>query len=307
MSQSETLPTSNPTLPAGRIPSIARVVSSARPWRQARTSLRVGVALLGAIVLACVAVPLLSSYGSSEIVAPPYAAPTWSHPFGTDSVGRDLFVRVFVAGRLDIAMAAITVLGSLAIGALLGTLAGGSRQRWVDTVLMRLVDAVIAFPFLVLVLVLVVVFGPDRSFGPLPVGAPAVVCGVILGDWAFYARLARGQTLALRERDYVVAARVLGFSQGRIVVRHLLPGVVGTLAAYAVADATLVMITVASLSFVGVGVQPPTPEWGALMYDGRAVLQDAWWVTVIPGAMLALTGLGLSLVADALLAHREER
>jgi peptide/nickel transport system permease protein len=189
----------------------------------------------------------------------------------------------------------------------LGTLSGAARRRWIDTVLMRLVDAVIAFPFLVLVLVLVVVFGTDSTFGPLPAGAPAVICGVIIGDWAFYARLARGQTLSLRNRDYIVAARSLGFSPGRILVRHLLPGVVGVVAAYAVADAILVMITVASLSFVGVGVQPPTPEWGALMFEGRATLQEAWWISVIPGVMLALTGLGLALVADALLLDREER
>lgn len=294
-------------MPAGRMDGLGRALRRARPWSSANTSLRVGLALLGLIVLACIFVPILSPYSSSEIVAAPYEAPSASHPFGTDSVGRDMMVRVFVAGRLDLAIAAITVLAALLIGSVIGTLAGGSKRRWVDTSLMRLVDAMIAFPFLVLVLVLVVIFGPERSLGPLPAGAPAVICGVILGDWAFYARLARGQTLALRERDYVVAARVLGFSQKRIVVRHLLPGVMGTVFAYAVADAILVMITVASLSFVGVGIQPPTPEWGALMFDGRAVLQDAWWITVIPGVMLALTGLGLSLVADALLSRREGR
>jgi peptide/nickel transport system permease protein len=305
MSGADTL---SPTqMPAGRMDGLGHALRRVRPWRTASTSLRVGLGMLGLMIAACILVPVFSPYGPGEIVAAPYEAPSSSHPFGTDSVGRDMMTRVFVAGRLDLAIAAITVLASLAIGSILGTLAGGARRRWVDTSLMRLVDAVIAFPFLVLVLVLVVVFGPERSLGPLPAGAPAVICGVILGDWAFYARLARGQTLALRERDYVVAARVLGFSQRRIVVRHLLPGVIGTVSAYAVADAILVMITVASLSFVGVGIQPPTPEWGALMYDGRAVLQDAWWITVIPGVMLALTGLGLSLVADAMLARREGR
>jgi peptide/nickel transport system permease protein len=295
-------------LPVGRgRREILRVAGRLRPWRQSRTSLKVGLAMLGAIVLACILVPVLSPHGSDQIVGPPYAAPSSSLPFGTDSVGRDMFVRVFVAGRLDIAIAAITVGAALVIGAVLGTLSGAARRRWIDTVLMRLVDAVIAFPFLVLVLVLVVVFGTDSTFGPLPAGAPAVICGVIIGDWAFYARLARGQTLSLRNRDYIVAARSLGFSPGRILVRHLLPGVVGVVAAYAVADAILVMITVASLSFVGVGVQPPTPEWGALMFEGRATLQEAWWISVIPGVMLALTGLGLALVADALLLDREER
>jgi peptide/nickel transport system permease protein len=293
--------------PAGLRAGVGRAARRARPWALRRTSMLVGISLLVFIVGACILAPVLSPYGTNEIVGPPYAAPSAEHPFGTDSVGRDMLVRVFVAGRLDIALALIIVAAALAIGTVVGTLAGGARRRWVDTGLMRLVDAVIAFPFLVLVLVLVVVLGPERTLGPLPAGALAVAVGVILGDWAFYARLARGQTLALRERDYVVAARVLGFSQVRIVLRHLLPGVVGTVAAYAVADAILVMITVASLSFVGVGIQPPTPEWGALMYEGRAVLQDAWWITVIPGVMLALSGLAFSLVADGLLSDREER
>jgi peptide/nickel transport system permease protein len=306
MSQLDTISPKG-TLGLGARADVGRAARRLRPWRQARTSLFVGAALLGLIVLACLLVPALSSHSTEEIVGVPYEAPSSAHPFGTDSVGRDLFVRVFAAGRLDLGIALITVVAALAIGAVLGTLSGVARRRWVDTALMRLVDAVIAFPFLVLVLVLVVIFGTDTSFGPLPAGVPAVICGVILGDWAFYARLARGQTLTLRERDYVVAAESLGFSQSRILLRHLLPGVVGTLAAYAVADAILVMITVASLSFVGLGIQPPTPEWGGLMYEGRAVLQEAWWISVIPGVMMALTGLGLALVADALLLDRQER
>lgn len=284
--------------------SFGRAVGRIRPWKSPSVSMRVGFALLGLIILACVLVPILSSTSTDEIVGLPYEAPSSSHPFGTDSVGRDLFVRVFAAGRLDLAIAAITVIAALAIGTVIGTIAGAARRRWVDTVIMRLVDAMIAFPFLVLVLVLVVVFGTGTSFGPLPAGAPAVICGVIIGDWAFYARLSRGQTLSLRERDYIVAVRTLGFSQRRILFKHLIPGVVGTVAAYAVADAILVMITVASVSFVGLGIQPPTPEWGALMYEGRAVLQEAWWISVIPGVMLALVGLSLALVTDALLLER---
>jgi peptide/nickel transport system permease protein len=291
---------------SGRTDGLARALRLLRPWGSARTSLAVGLALLGVIVAACLVVPLVNPEGSTAIVAPAFEAPSLAHLFGTDSVGRDLFVRVFVAGRLDLAIAAISVAAALAIGAALGTLAGGARWRWIDTALMRLVDAMIAFPFLVLVLVLVVIFGTQRGLGPLPAGAPAVICGVVLGDWAFYARLARGQTLALRERDFVVAARVLGFSQTRIVVRHLLPEVISTVATYAVTDVTLVVITVASLSYIGVGVQPPTPELGALMYEGRTALYDAWWIAVCPGVLLALVGLGLSLVADALLPRRGE-
>jgi peptide/nickel transport system permease protein len=281
--------------------ALGRVYGRVRPWRTARTSLIIGLALLGFIIAGCILVPLISTQGANAIVADAFEAPSLAHPFGTDSVGRDLFIRVFVAGRLDLAIATLAVLAASGIGMVLGTLAGNARWRWFDVALMRLVDAVIAFPFLVLVLVLVVVFGTERSYGPLPAGAPAILCGVILGDWAFYARLARGQTLALRQRDFIIAARLLGFSPARIVLRHLLPGVFGTVVTYAVTDVILVMTTVASLSFIGIGVQPPIAEWGALMFEGRAALLDAWWIAVIPGTMLALTGLALSLVADALL------
>lgn len=291
----------------------ARAVALAAPgrwlrqWMGLEGSARAGIAILAVVVGSCVFVPFLLPHGPDQIVAVPYQAPSLSHPFGTDGVGRDLLTRILVGGRLDFLAALVTVTASMAIGTGVGVLAGGSTQRWVDSVLMRLVDAVIAFPFLVLVLVLVVVLGPERSFGPLPAGAPAVIGGMILGNWAFYARIARGQTLALRNRDYIVAARMLGLSRSRIVLRHLLPGTTGIVMAYAVSDVILTMITVASLSFVGVGVQPPAPEWGAIMFDGRAVLQTAWWIAVIPGIFLAVTGLGLSLLADGMLRQRGER
>jgi peptide/nickel transport system permease protein len=287
------------------------VVTGPARWLNQRAHLgsggRVGLAILAVVVGACLFVPLLLPYGPQQIVALPYQAPSVAHPFGTDQVGRDLLVRVLAGGRLDFLIAFVTVGVSMALGAVIGVLAGSAKHQWVDSVLMRIVDAVIAFPFLILVLVLIVALGPERSLGPLPAGAPAVMIGMILGNWAFYARIARGQTLTLRDRDYVVAARVLGLSRARITLRHLLPGTLGIVAAYAVGDVILTMITVASLSFVGVGVQPPAPEWGAIMSDGQTALQSAWWIAVIPGIILALTGLGLSLLADAALRLRGER
>ena len=135
----------------------------------------------------------------------------------------------------------------------------------------------------------------------MPAGLPATVIAFLLVGWAYYARLARAQTLALRRSDHVLAAEILGYSQGRIVVRHLAPGVARVTAAYAVGDAILAVVVIASLAFLGAGVQPPTPEWGNIMYEGRAFIATAWWITVAPGVMLALTGVALSLVADALL------
>ena len=290
-----------------RLALLTGVSRWSRRWLPGDAGARTGVTLLGLIIGACVFLPLALSNNADQISGAPYQAPSGAHLFGTDAVGRDLLARVLVGGRLDLAAAAITVLISVAIGTLIGAIAGGSEHRWVDSALMRIVDAVIAFPFLVLVLVLVVVLGPERTLGPFPAGAPAVMGGMIIGNWAFYARISRGQTLALRERDYIVAARMLGFSRMRIVVKHLLPGTIGVIAAYAVGDVILAMITIASLSFVGIGVQPPAPEWGAIMYDGRGVLQSAWWIAVIPGLFLALTGLSLSLLADAALRGRGEQ
>ncbi len=169
---------------------------------------------------------------------------------------------------------------------------------------MRIVDALIAFPFLILVLTLIVVVGATSSFWVLPAGAPAIIIAMIAVDWTVYARLSRAEALTLRERDFVLAARVLGYSQRRIVARHVLPGVLRVSAAYAVADVVLIVIVTASLSFLGVGVQAPTPEWGSIMYEGRSVLSTDPWITLAPGIVLALTGLALSLVADRLFIGR---
>lgn len=269
-------------------------------------ALTIGILLLAIIALGAIVIPIVEARAIDPLGVP-FQHPSWGHPFGTDELGRDVFVRSADAGRIDLGIAAVGVGVSLVIGTLLGTLAGLSGSSLVDAAFMRVVDAIIAFPFIVLVLVLVVLVGPGRSFGPIPAGLPAIFIGLTVTDWAWYARLARAQTLSLRQRDYVVAARLLGYSTFRIVQRQLAPTVLRVNAAYAVGDAILFVIATASLAFLGAGVQPPTPEWGAIMFDGRAYLQTAWWITLMPGAVLALTGLALSLITDALLARREVR
>lgn len=265
-----------------------------------RASLTVGIVLLAAIILLSIVLPFVSHY-STTALGVPLQSPSSSHPFGTDEVGRDVLVRTFAGGRVDLAVAGAGIGVSLIVGTIIGTLAGLSGKWWVDGVIMRLVDAFIAFPFLILALLLVVVVGPDRSIAFLPAGLPSTFVAIVVVGWAWYARLARGEALSLRTRDYVVAAQLLGFSTPRIIVRHLIPSVLRITGAYAVGDAILAVIVVASLSFLGAGVQPPTPEWGSIMYEGRAYLQSAWWITVFPGVILAITGIGLSLIADALL------
>jgi peptide/nickel transport system permease protein len=267
----------------------------------ASPALAVGAVLLAAITLFSIIVPAVDP-GAVNALGNPLQPPSWSHPFGTDELGRDVFVRTAYGGRIDLGIAIAGVVVSLLIGTLIGTLAGISRQRWIDSILMRIVDAFIAFPFVILVLTLVVIVGPARSLGPIPAGLPAAFIALVAVDWAWYARLGRGQTIALRERDYVVASGLVGYSTLRIIHRDLAPAVIRVNAAYAVGDAILFIIATASLAFLGAGVQPPTPEWGAIMFEGRAYLQVAWWITILPGVVLAVTGLALSLITDAILA-----
>lgn len=291
------------TAVAGASPAVRRLriptgrVAAKRPGLAAT----VGGGLLALIALACIFVPLFWHYSADAIVAPALQGPSLAHPFGTDTVGRDVFVRTFAGGRVDLAVIAIAVSVSAAIGSLLGVVAASSG-RWVDGVVMRTADAIIAFPFMVLVLAIVLLVGTDATVWSLPPGLISLLAAIIVTDWAVYARLARGQTLSLRQRDFVTAARVLGFSSSRIVVRHLLPNVVSAVGAYMVTDAILAVVTTASLPFLGAGIQPPAPEWGVIMYGGATVLQTAWWITLLPGAVLAATAIALSLLADAVLA-----
>ena len=246
-----------PTTPL-RVRMRVRLGSGERPRRW---GLICGVSMITAIVLACAVIPIVWPYGPDKIVAPALQAPSWSHPFGTDTIGRDVFLRTFAGGRIDILAATGAVLVASLIGSLVGITAAYSG-RWVDSVLMRIVDAVIAFPFMVLVLAIVLLFGPTTTFGPLPPGLPSLLFALIVTDWVIYARLGRAQTLSLRRREFVVAAQLLGYSSRRIIGRHLLPNVVGAIGAYAVADAVLQVVVIASLPFLGAGVQPPTARVG---------------------------------------------
>ena len=261
---------------------------------------------LGVVVLLCVLVPMLSHVGPNDIVGDPSQAPSGTFWFGTDTLGRDLFVRVFVAGRLDLISGVVAVVVCMLLGSVVGTVVGAGARRWPDTVVMRIVDAVVAFPFVILVLALVVIIGYGRTLGPIPAGVPAIVGAIIVVDWTVYARLARNETRVLSEADYVVAVKLSGYPQWRIVLRHLMPGVIRATGTYAVADIMMIIVTIASLSFLGAGVQPPTPEWGAIMYEGRGVLTTAWWITTLPGVVLALTGLSIAFVADSFL-HTDNR
>jgi len=259
--------------------------------RGARISLWLGGLIVGGFVLVSLAVPLLP-------LADPYVIdyasvlqpPSLAHPFGTDDVGRDLLARVLYGGQVDLLFGFVGTYASLAIGILAGTVAG-YYGGWREALIMRLVDTSLAFPFIVLVLAIVAIVGPG------PVG---VYIGVIIASWPLYARLTHAEMLVLRERQFILAAKTLGFSDFHIITRHAVPNLFRPNLVISLSDLISNILVFASLSYLGVGVRPPTPEWGALIAGGQNLLLTAWWISTLPGFIVVLFGVGASLLGEGL-------
>jgi peptide/nickel transport system permease protein len=252
-------------------------------------TLYVGAAILGALVVMGLTARWIAPYDPNALdLTHSLESPSWSHFMGTDTFGRDIFSRVLYALRLDIGVTLVITYVPLVIGVAIGAFAGW-YGRWFDSIVMRTVDAVIAFPFLVLVIAIVAIEGP---------GLTGVLIGVPLVSWALYARLTRGEMLVLRQQAYIDAARVLGYSTPRIVFRHALPTLLRTNLVFSAADLVLNLLLLASLSYLGLGVQPPTSELGAMVADGQSVLTQAWWVSTLPGLTIVLLGVSFSMIGD---------
>ncbi len=250
-----------------------------------------GLTVVAALVLAAAAAPWLAPtdpYHSELAVA--LRAPSTAFPLGTDAQGRDVLSRLLFGARLSLAVGLTSQVISLATGLLLGLLAG-FRGRWVDAVVMRAADVTLAFPSLLLLIAVAAAVRPS-----LPV--VCVVIGAV--GWAGMARLVRGQVLVARGLDYVQAARALGASDVRLVARHVLPNVLGPVIVAATLGVGSAIMAEAALSFVGLGAQPPTPSWGAMIAEGRDLLRVAPWVSLFPGLAIGLTVLGVNLVGDGL-------
>jgi peptide/nickel transport system permease protein len=259
--------------------------------RWSRASLIAGVAILVGIIGTSLVAPLLGfDDPTGQDLANALLPPSAQHPFGTDALGRDVFTRVNYGTRIDLVFGVVTTYIPLAIGVLIGALAG-YFGGWFDSVLMRLADFVIAFPLMVLVLAVVAVLGA---------GIAAAYIGILLVAWALYARLTRGEMLVLRERQFIMAAQGLGYSTPRIIFRHALPNVVRASLVFSMADMVLNILTLAGLSYLGLGVAPPTPEWGAIVAEGQPYLRTAWWISTFSGLTIVLAGVSFSLIGDAL-------
>ena len=262
-----------------------------RRWRQLNAESRWGVVILALILLLSVSVPLLSPNDPYGFVDQPLQPPSATFLFGTDHLGRDLLVRVFAAARLDIALAILGVSVPIVIGTFIGTLAGTTRNRIAETVWDGLVNALTAFPEIILVLGIVAMVGADVR---------GLLIAIWISRWAQYARIARAKSLALRDAEFVQAAQVLGYSQLRILIRHIMPNVFSEALAYALSDFIFIIVIIGGLSFLGLGVTPPTPEWGAMLAEGRLYLRTEPWLILFPGFFLSLTAIGVALLAQGL-------
>ncbi len=252
---------------------------------------RAGAYLLLAIIAAAIVGPWVVPDGpATQQLADRLTGPSWRHPLGQDELGRDVLARLLMGGRISLLVGVSVVSLSAVVGIAVGAIAGYAG-RWIDEVAGRLMDVLLAFPGILLAIALVAVLGPSLT---------NVVIALVAIGWVGYARLVRGQVLKLRELEYVQAARALGAPVSRVLLRHVIPGTLPAVAVQATLGMAGAILSEASLSFLGLGVQPPTPSWGTMLDAGRSHLFDAPHLTIFPGLAIALVVLGFNFAGDEL-------
>jgi peptide/nickel transport system permease protein len=252
-----------------------------------------GAVIVIAFYLVAVFAPILTPHDPIEhgdIPRMRYLAPSMDHPLGTDKFGRDVLARVIYGSRISLSISFLAVSISVIVGSIVGA-AAGHFGGLVDSILMRIVDSLMAIPRLFLLLTCVALFSRSLLLIVILLGATG---------WMATARLVRGQILSLRNQDFVRAAEALGAGSSRIVLRHLLPNTLTVIIIAATLRIGEIILAEAALSFLGLGVQPPTPSWGQMVFEGREVLLGAWWVSAFPGLVIAVTVIGYNLLGDGL-------
>jgi peptide/nickel transport system permease protein len=270
----------------------ARPAAATGLGRLARDPLALlGIALVAAIVLAALLAPLIAPYDPNKISIPTrFAPPSAAHWLGTDQLGRDVLSRVLVGSRVALWVALSSIGLSLAIGILLGLLAGYG-PRWLDSLLVLAFDSVRSFPTVMFALALVTILGPSVG---------TIILIVVIFQVPSYGRLVRAQTLSLKNAEFIVAERSLGAEQGRILAVHLLPNVIGPLLILASMDIPSVIALEAGLSFLGLGVRPPNASWGTILNDGYAFIRTTPWIVIAGGVPVALSTLGFTFLGEGL-------
>ena len=257
-------------------------------------SLVIGAGLLGVIVVAAVLAPWITphdplAHNLESILAPPSS----ENLLGTDHLGRDVWTRLLYAARLDLLIGVGAVITPFVTGTLLGAVAGYYGGR-IDLAVSAATDMLFAFPYYVLIIALVFSLGP---------GIPSIFIAMAIVAWVSYARIVRGEVLSARGQQYVMAAKTLGYSDLRIIVRHILPNVITQPVTYAMSDIVVIIVGVVTLSYLGLGVPPPTPDWGSMIASGQSFLTTHWQLSTIPGVAVVIVGLSFSLIGDGL-THR---
>jgi ABC-type dipeptide/oligopeptide/nickel transport system permease subunit len=265
-------------------------------WQRLAHDRRAAVAagVLAMLALLTICAPLIAPYDPTrqlDIVGLKDQSPSWAHWFGTDPFGRDVLSRVLFGGRVSLGVALLAALAATTVGVAYGAVAGSAGET-TDEIMMRLVDMCLALPRVLLLIALTALWGH--------VSVPALVLVLGLTGWFTLSRMVRAEVRSIRHREFVTAARALGASPVRIGVRHVLPNVVSTVIVWATLDVGQVILLEAGLSFLGLGVQPPTPSWGNIMQDGADRLAALWWMSCFPGLMILITVGAVTLLGDRL-------
>ena len=259
-------------------------------WRRNRLMVLGTAIIFGLLLVAALAPPLATHNPYEQILNDRLLAPSVTHWFGTDSLGRDIYSRVVYGARVTLTIALLVAAISTPLGMLMGIVAG-YLGGMVDEILMRLADVFLAFPRLILAIAFAAALGA---------GVENAIIAIAIAHWPSYARLARAETLNVKNNDYIQAMRVLGAGKARIMAGHILPLTLSSIIVRMSLDMGTIILTAAGLGFLGLGAQPPMPEWGLMVSDGRQFLVDQWWVSTLPGLAILVVVMGFNLLGDGI-------